>query len=57
MKPRIPGLDEPASVLTREERDNIRSEVKEYHRKTGTNRASVFHSMEDIANYAYRRFC
>ena len=35
-------------------RDEILSEVKEYHKKTGTTVLLVSHSMEDIAKYANR---
>ena len=52
MKPRI--LDEPAAGLDPEGRDEILSEVKEYHKKTGTTVLLVSHSMEDIAKYADR---
>ena len=37
-----------------EGRDEILSEVKEYHKKTGTTVLLVSHSMEDIAKYADR---
>ena len=52
MKPRILVLDEPAAGLDPEGRDDILSEVKEYHKKTGTTVLLVSHSMEDIAKYA-----
>ena len=54
MKPRILVLDEPAAGLDPEGRDDILSEVKEYHKKTGTTVLLVSHSMEDIAKYADR---
>ena len=54
MKPRILVLDEPAAGLDPEGRDDILSEVKEYHKKTGTTVLLVSHSMEDIAKYAER---
>ena len=54
MKPRILVLDEPAAGLDPEGRDEILSEVKEYHKKTGTTVLLVSHSMEDIAEYANR---
>ena len=54
MKPRILVLDEPAAGLDPEGRDDILSEVKEYHKKTGTTVLLVSHSMEDIATYANR---
>ena len=47
-------LDEPAAGLDPEGRDDILSEVKEYHKKTGTTVLLVSHSMEDIAKYANR---
>ena len=47
-------LDEPAAGLDPEGRDEILSEVKEYHKKTGTTVLLVSHSMEDIAKYADR---
>ncbi len=54
MQPRILVLDEPAAGLDPEGRDEILSEVKEYHKKTGTTVLLVSHSMEDIAKYADR---
>ena len=54
MRPRILVLDEPAAGLDPEGRDDILSEVKEYHKKTGTTVLLVSHSMEDIAKYANR---
>ena len=41
-------------VFFTEGRDDILSEVKEYHKKTGTTVLLVSHSMEDIAKYANR---
>ena len=52
MKPRILVLDAPAAGLAPEGRDEILSEVKDYHKKTGTTVLLVSHSMEDIAKYA-----
>ncbi len=52
MEPRILVLDEPAAGLDPEGREQILSQVKEYHKKTGTTVLLVSHSMEDIANYA-----
>ena len=54
MHPRVLVLDEPAAGLDPEGRDEILSEVKEYHKKTGTTVLLVSHSMEDIAKYADR---
>ena len=52
--PKLLLLDEPAAGLDPEGRDEILSEVKEYHKKTGTTVLLVSHSMEDIAKYADR---
>ena len=52
MEPRILVLDEPAAGLDPEGRDTILSQVKEFHKKTGTTVLLVSHSMEDIARYA-----
>ena len=54
MDPEVLILDEPAAGLDPEGRDDILSEVKEYHKKTGTTVLLVSHSMEDIAKYANR---
>jgi len=54
MRPRILVLDEPAAGLDPEGRDEILSEIKAYHKKTGTTVLLVSHSMEDIAKYANR---
>ena len=54
MKPRILVLDEPAAGLDPEGRDEILSEVKDYHKKTGTTVLLVSHSMEDVARYVDR---
>ena len=53
-EPKLLLLDEPAAGLDPEGRDEILSEVKEYHKKTGTTVLLVSHSMEDIAKYADR---
>lgn len=52
MRPRILVLDEPAAGLDPEGRDTILSEIKQFHRETGTTVVLVSHSMEDIAKYA-----
>ena len=54
MKPRILVLDEPAAGLDPEGRDDILSEVKEYHKKTGTTVLLVEHEIELLAQYATR---
>ncbi len=52
MEPRILVLDEPAAGLDPEGRDTLLSQIKAYHKKTGTTVVLVSHSMEDIAKYA-----
>ncbi len=52
MRPRVLVLDEPAAGLDPEGRDNILSQIKAYHKETGTTVVLVSHSMEDIAKYA-----
>ncbi|HIW53334.1 MAG TPA: energy-coupling factor transporter ATPase [Candidatus Ruthenibacterium merdigallinarum] len=54
MEPRVLVLDEPAAGLDPEGRDTILSQIKEFHRRTGTTIVLVSHSMEDIAKYADR---
>ena len=52
MEPRVLVLDEPAAGLDPEGREMILSQVKRFHRETGTTVILVSHSMEDIAKYA-----
>lgn len=54
MQPEVLVLDEPAAGLDPEGRDMILSQVKRYHKETGTTVVLVSHSMEDIAKYADR---
>ena len=54
MEPRVLVLDEPAAGLDPEGRDMILSQIKAYHKQTGTTVILVSHSMEDIAKYANR---
>ena len=54
MEPRILVLDEPAAGLDPEGRDTILSQIKQFHKETGTTVVLVSHSMEDIAKYADR---
>jgi len=54
MKPEVLVLDEPAAGLDPEGREMILSQVKRFHRETGTTVVLVSHSMEDIAKYADR---
>ena len=52
MQPRVLVLDEPCAGLDPEGREQILSQVKNYHKTTGGTVILVSHSMEDIANYA-----
>lgn len=52
MQPRVLVLDEPCAGLDPEGREQILSQVKQYHATTGSTVILVSHSMEDIANYA-----
>ena len=54
MEPRILVLDEPAAGLDPEGRDTILSQIRQYHKDTGTTVLLVSHSMEDLARYANR---
>ena len=54
MRPEVLVLDEPAAGLDPEGREMILSQVKRYHRETGTTVVLVSHSMEDIAKSADR---
>ena len=52
MEPKILVLDEPAAGLDPEGRETILSQIKQFHKETGTTVLLVSHSMEDIARYA-----
>ena len=52
MMPKVLVLDEPCAGLDPEGRELILSQVKNYHKETGSTVILVSHSMEDIANYA-----
>lgn len=52
MEPKLLVLDEPAAGLDPEGRDAILSQIKQYHKETGTSVVLVSHSMEDIAKFA-----
>ena len=52
MQPKVLVLDEPCAGLDPEGREQILSQVKNYHKETGSTVILVSHSMEDIANYA-----
>ena len=49
MRPEVLVLDEPAAGLDPEGREMILSQVKRYHRETGTTVVLVSHSMEDLS--------
>lgn len=52
MKPSVLILDEPTAGLDPLGRDMILSQIKKYHKNTGSTVLLISHSMEDIANYA-----
>ncbi|MEG0021106.1 MAG: energy-coupling factor transporter ATPase [Oscillospiraceae bacterium] len=52
MKPKVLVLDEPCAGLDPAGRELILSQVKNYHKTTGSTVILVSHSMEDIANYS-----
>lgn len=52
MRPGVLVLDEPAAGLDPLGREEILSEIKNYHRKTGCTILLVSHSMEDVSKYA-----
>lgn len=52
MKPKVLVLDEPCAGLDPEGREQILTQVKNYHKTTKSTVILVSHSMEDIANYA-----
>ncbi|MEG2287182.1 MAG: ATP-binding cassette domain-containing protein, partial [Ruthenibacterium sp.] len=52
MEPQLLVLDEPAAGLDPEGRDTILSQIRAYHKETGTPIVLVSHSMDDIAKYA-----
>ena len=54
MRPEVLVLDEPAAGLDPEGREMILSQVRRYHKETGTTVVLVSHSMEDIAKNADR---
>lgn len=52
MRPKVLILDEPTAGLDPKGRDRILSQIKDYHKKTGSTVLLVSHSMEDIAKFA-----
>ena len=54
MEPMILILDEPTAGLDPRGREQMFSQIKEYHRRTGSTILLVSHSMEDVAGFADR---
>lgn len=54
MKPDVLVLDEPTAGLDPRGREEILSQIKELHSKTGMTVVLVSHSMEDVARYVQR---
>ena len=54
MRPSILILDEPTAGLDPRGRNQILSEIEDYHKKTSTTVLLVSHSMEDVARFANR---
>lgn len=52
MRPKILILDEPTAGLDPMGREEILSEIRRYHKKTGCTILLVSHSMEDVSRYA-----
>lgn len=52
MRPKVLILDEPTAGLDPKGRDRILSQIKDYHKRTGSTILLVSHSMEDIAKFA-----
>ncbi len=52
MRPEILILDEPTAGLDPMGREEILSEIRSYHKKTGCTILLVSHSMEDVSRYA-----
>lgn len=52
MRPKVLILDEPTAGLDPRGREQIFSQIKEYHKKTGSTVLLVSHSMEDVAAHA-----
>lgn len=52
MKPEVLILDEPAAGLDPKGREKILTQIKNYHKATGTTVLLVSHSMEDVARFA-----
>ena len=52
MRPKVLILDEPTAGLDPRGREQIFSQISDYHRKTGSTVLLVSHSMEDVAAHA-----
>ncbi len=52
MRPKVLILDEPTAGLDPRGREQIFSQIKDYHKKTGSTVLLVSHSMEDVAAHA-----
>lgn len=52
MRPKVLILDEPTAGLDPKGREQIFTQIKEYHQKTGSTVLLVSHSMEDVARHA-----
>ena len=52
MQPKVLILDEPTAGLDPKGREQIFSQISEYHRKTSSTVLLVSHSMEDVARHA-----
>lgn len=52
MRPKVLILDEPTAGLDPKGREQIFTQIKEYHQKTGSTVLLVSHSMEDVAHHA-----
>ena len=52
MQPKVLILDEPTAGLDPKGREQIFSQISEYHKKTGSTVLLVSHSMEDVARHA-----
>lgn len=54
MRPKVLILDEPTAGLDPKGREQIFSQITDYHKKTGSTVLLVSHSMEDVARHARR---
>ena len=54
MQPKVLILDEPTAGLDPKGREQIFSQISEYHKKTSSTVLLVSHSMEDVARHAHK---